>query len=384
MNCSMEEDYVPATLHFSLQQAHAGGVLLVARDKAAAATVSRALGALSATVTIVDSATAALAQIRRASYDAVFCDADLAETAALDLVATVRAYAPATPIILLTESTTEPSRPTLPSLSVTRMAKPLNAAQWATTLRRMGAVRRTSGVAQVSVRRSPFDDAVDALFVELEPVVDMRTGTSLGFEARLGSRVDGLQTHTALFECAHGLRRRTELMTQFFEILARTFAQAPEDALLFVETADDLSAYLDPSVVCPESLLDRVVLVVPSAERVDALRAAGYRIAIAHDAPGADAVRPDFVRIRGDVIRGVNGDREQLAAAERAVAHFAQLGAVAIASGVTTAEEQAALRSVGCYLAQGPLHRRRALRSSLAPTVGCGLFDVRLRRVASP
>jgi EAL domain-containing protein (putative c-di-GMP-specific phosphodiesterase class I) len=389
MHLTMEEEGVPDTVQFSLGQTHTGGVLLVARDGSAAKTVSRALGALCSKVVTVDSAVAALSEIRRTSFDAVFCDATLAGTGDVDLVATLRAYAPATPIALLSDSAMTPDRLaiTLGRMRAVRGPAPSSRPTKPT-------VRRVSGVAQVGPRGTSFDDALESLFVDLEPVVDVQSGTTLGFAARLGSRVEKLHTHGALFECAHGLRRRTELLTQFFEVVTRAFVQAPENSLLFVEgvTADDLAAYLEPSGICPASLQDRVVLALSSfgdgdletlRNRVDELRAAGYRIAISHDdAPEAEVTRPDFVTIGATAVRGLDRDPERLAAIRSAVTRLSDLGAVAIAQGVASAEEQAALRNAGCYLAQGPLHRRRALRSSLAPTVGRGLFEVRLRKVA--
>src|SRR6185369_744358 len=48
--------------------------------------------------------------------------------------------------------------------------------------------------------RDAFDSAIDSLFVDLEPIVDLASRKTVGFDARLGSRIETLQTHTSLVE----------------------------------------------------------------------------------------------------------------------------------------------------------------------------------------
>lgn len=392
------------TLKFVRPEEALSGVLVLTCDKAVAETSARIFGALGAPVITVDSATAALEHLAGSSFDIVFGDLDLRGSSGIDALSTVHAYAPDVPLVLLGDSPTTPSTEGVRTLGLLEyIQKPASDVRLSRALARardmrarsvskqlptMAPRRRRSLVAFARCRSTAFDDALDNLFVDLEPVVDLGWRAPLGFEARIGSRVPDLQTHAALFERADEIGRTSELIARSWQVIARAFLQAPADALLFVEVSP--TDLLSESLVSSHSPLsrfrDRTVLTLSSvvdvtdalAARVEVLRVEGYLFALreATDHNEGDltsnafvVLGPEFLQMSPTNVRGISMRPERLDCIARLLARCNERGTMAIAQGVDSAEEQAILRSLGCALVQGPLVRRHALRSSLAPSV---------------
>jgi EAL domain-containing protein (putative c-di-GMP-specific phosphodiesterase class I) len=390
---------VHQTLRIAAPQPESGGVIFVkGDDEHLAQRVMRLFEASCSRVIIVDSSSAALEHLLRSAFDAVFCDVDLREGSGVDALSTLRAYAPGVPLVLVGElEGTSPTRPEL----LDRIAKPATDAALSEALQRAREIRRrstaitnhppsrrVSHVARARRQQSAFDYALDSLFVDLEPIVDVTQRYPLGFEACIGSRVDGLHTRKALIDRAHEVDRGAELLARSQQVVAKAFLQAPESSLLFLEVSpsDLLAANFVYSEQPFARFRGRVVFTLSSqievtdelAWRVGCLRREEYLFAVrevfleGESVLRSDAVSrlaPEFLKMDSANVRGIHQHPDRQIAVANLVATCNERGVIALAQGLNTAEEQSVLQSLGCALVQGPLVRRHALRSSRAPSV---------------
>jgi EAL domain-containing protein (putative c-di-GMP-specific phosphodiesterase class I)/ActR/RegA family two-component response regulator len=260
----------------------------------------------------------------------------------------------------------------------------------AETVAEMDAVIPESRPAPVSERaaingagssmRMAFERAMTTLSVELEPIADAKTKKLLGYGARLFSQEETLSTESALVVCAEQLGRLEELRRRGRDLAVKTFVDAPQDALLFVDVhPTDL---LDGDLYSPEPPLariaDRVVLQVRArgltiddlCARASVLRFVGFRLAIADLDAGQACLSqiadlsPEFVKIDARLVRDVDTSAGRRRVVAALVSMCRSLDAVAIAEGVSTAEESEALSEAGCGLVQGSIvHRHKPLSS---------------------
>ena len=246
------------------------------------------------------------------------------------------------------------------------------------------AVSRAASHAYPSIRMT-FDRALETLTVDLEPISDTKTKKLLGYGARMSSLEETLSTESALVVCAERLGRLEELRRRVRDLAVKTFVKAPPDALLFVDVHP--ADLLDGDLYSPEPPLariaERVVLQVRAVgfsiadlcARASVLRFIGFRLAIADLDAGQACLSqiadlsPEFVKIDARLVRNVDASagRRRLVAA--LVAMCQTLDAVAIAEGVSTAEESESLLEAGCGLVQGPIVRRHAALTSRTSTM---------------
>ena len=233
--------------------------------------------------------------------------------------------------------------------------------------------------------RKSFDRALATLAVELEPIADGKTKKLLGYGARMSSLEDTLTTESALVVCAERLGRLEELRRRARDLAVKTFVEAPQDALLFVDVhPTDL---LDGDLYSPEPALariaERVVLQVRArglavedlCARASVLRFIGFRLAIADLDAGQPCLSqiadlsPEFVKIDARLVRNVDSSAGRRRIVAALVSMCRSLDAIAIAEGVSTAEESEALSEAGCALVQGSILLRHAPISSRRPGV---------------
>ena len=246
------------------------------------------------------------------------------------------------------------------------------------------AVSRAASHTCPSIRMT-FDRALETLTVDLEPISDTKTKKLLGYGARMTSLEETLSTESALVVCAERLGRLEELRRRVRDLAVKTFVKAPPDALLFVDVHP--ADLLDGDLYSPEPPLariaERVVLQVRAVgfsiadlcARASVLRFIGFRLAIADLDAGQACLSqiadlsPEFVKIDASLVRNVDASagRRRLVAA--LVAMCRTLDAVAIAEGVSTAEESESLLEAGCGLVQGPIVRRHAALTSRTSTM---------------
>jgi EAL domain-containing protein (putative c-di-GMP-specific phosphodiesterase class I) len=99
-------------------------------------------------------------------------------------------------------------------------------------------------------------------------------------------------------------------------------------------------------------------------ERIAALRALGFRIAIDDlgagyaDLTSLTRVAPEVVKIDMNLVRGIDADRRRTSLVRSLVDVSREMGAAVVAEGVETCAERDAVVALGCDLLQGFLIAR--------------------------
>lgn len=224
--------------------------------------------------------------------------------------------------------------------------------------------------------RDTFDRAMATLAVELEPIVDSNTKQLIGYAARMFSAEDALATEHALVAAAERLDVLEKLRRRVRDLAVMAFASCPADALLFVDVHP--SDLRDGDLYSPEPPLariaERVVLQVRArglamadlSARASVLRFVGFRLAIADLDAGQACLEqiadlsPEYVKIDARLVRGLDSSVGRRRLVSALVSMCRSLDAVAIAEGVSTAEECDALHDAGCVMVQGAIALRHA------------------------
>lgn len=221
-----------------------------------------------------------------------------------------------------------------------------------------------------------FDRALADLRIAYQPIVRSEDGALYGYEALVRGAEPGLHLPGALFAAAERLGRVGELGRCIREEVARTAAAVAEPAVVFVNLhASDLrdDSLLDGSLT---RLAPRVVLEITERaplhgiadlhERIDALRAAGFRIAVDDLGAGYSGLasfavlQPDVVKLDLSIVQ----DLDRVPLKRKLVASISgmcrELGVTVVAEGIERREEQEAAAGLGCELLQGYLFGRPA------------------------
>ena len=257
-------------------------------------------------------------------------------------------------------------RPTVDIAAVTTLPAPASGVM--TPVETLGIINAPTAAS------ATFDRAMATLVVELEPVADAKTKELIGFATRMRSDEDTLTTDSALVVMATRLDRLQELRRRARDLAVRAFASAPPNALLFVDVHP--SDLLDGDLYSPEPPLariaERVVLQVRArgialadlGARASVLRFVGFRLAIADLDVGQACLAqiadlaPEFVKIDSQLVKGLERSLGRRRLVGALVSMCRSLDAVAIAEGVSTAEEREALLASGCNLVQGAIAAR--------------------------
>ena len=241
---------------------------------------------------------------------------------------------------------------------------------------------RAASSASAAVRAA-YERAMATLAVDLEPIVDGKTKKLIGYAARMLSTEETLATETTLVAAAEALDVLEQLRRRVRDLAVKAFANCPQDALLFVDVhPTDLR---DGDLYSPEPPLariaERVVLQVRASgltmndlsARASVLRFVGFRLAIADLDVGQACLEqiadlsPEFVKIDTRLVRGLDTSAARRRLVSALVSMCRSLDAVAIAEGVSTAEECDALHEAGCGMVQGSIAARFAVPSSRRP-----------------
>jgi EAL domain-containing protein (putative c-di-GMP-specific phosphodiesterase class I) len=220
--------------------------------------------------------------------------------------------------------------------------------------------------------------------IVFQPIVDLRTGETMGFEAL------GRGTHSGLSPNPDDLLRLAEKL-RLAPQLSRLFRMAALEAAAHLPDTVHLFLNVHPSEIGDDFLVDslrefrpqssnlQLVLEVNEETVADAALMRKLRkqldeakIGIAYDDFGAGQSRlialvevpPDFVKLDMNLIRGIDRDpsRHQLVSALNKVLRTG--GIQIIAEGIETAEEAETCLQLGCHFGQGFLFGRP---SSITP-----------------
>ncbi|HEY0250493.1 MAG TPA: EAL domain-containing protein [Kofleriaceae bacterium] len=226
-----------------------------------------------------------------------------------------------------------------------------------------------------SLRRTPsVETAIDQglVQVELQPVIDLATGRTFGYESLARCKLEALASPAQLFATAieqgslaklgRELRRRSVEAMQ---------GAAVKDVTLFLNLhpaeldLQDVASAGDPLATYP----GKIVIEVPESSPIlryrfastnlDTLRRRGAQIALDDFGAGYSnfgyiaQLNPDIVKLDRELIAGVRVHSKQWKLIQSLNALCGAQGATVIAEGVETRDELAAVIAAGIPLAQG-------------------------------
>ncbi len=366
------------------------GRVLVADDEVALLRVyKRALVGAGYSVDLAGDGTRAIDLVRLGEYDTIISDISMPGMDGLELLLAVRAHDLDVPVVLVTgDPALATAMRALEYGAFRYLPKPFDLEMFtsvvdgAVLVGRMAKLRRRAlelygdpdkQVGDRAGLEASFSRALGGLWMAFQPIVNWETQTLYGYEALVRTTEPTLPHPGALIDAAERLGKLKELGRKIRDAAARAFADAPEDALLFVnlhphDLNDDVILHPDGPLT---RLAHRVVLEITERaavadgqdvrDRVAALRALGYRIAI--DDLGAGyagltafaQLEPEVVKLDMSLVRDVHlqATKRKLIRSMTELCH--DMGRVVVAEGIECAEERDAIAKLGCEMMQGYL-----------------------------
>lgn len=234
------------------------------------------------------------------------------------------------------------------------------------------------------------------LSAHFQPIVDMRSGAIVAFEALVRGPSDScLHSPVALFDAAQRCKLLVNMELCALRVVSRRFVELGLPGLLFVNVSSDVlmaglesrwrevqheiaAIGLKPENVVIELTENRPIADYARLRRIfTLLRSAGFELAIDDLGEGFSSLkrwaelRPGFVKIDRYFIEGLHRDplKQQFVRALATIAREAE--AQVIAEGVESPDELRVLQDMGFSIGQGYLFGRPhpAPASSLQPSV---------------
>jgi EAL domain-containing protein (putative c-di-GMP-specific phosphodiesterase class I)/CheY-like chemotaxis protein len=220
-----------------------------------------------------------------------------------------------------------------------------------------------------------FDRALARAWMAFQPIVEVSTRSVYAFEALLRTEEESLRRPDILIATGERLDRIHQLGRTVRNAVAASVAQAPLDALLFVNVhgleLDDEDLYSTTSALAPHAA--RIVLEITErtsvdpevgSSRVARLRKLGYRIAVddlgaGYAALGAlAALEPEVVKLDMSLIRDLDQHDNKRRIVRAITRMCSELGSRVVAEGIETSGERQACTDAGVDLLQGFLFAR--------------------------
>ncbi len=255
------------------------------------------------------------------------------------------------------------------SSSATRAAVVIPAARPALVSSRRSASQSSRNASEDS---AAFASVLGSIWMAFQPIVSLgRGGAVVAYEALVRSHDAALSSPPKLFERAASAGRRLELARAIRERCAAAVVELPPAVSLFVNV--DALDLLDPELFRPDSAFCRsaktVVLEITEregleqikdiTERVHALRALGFRIAVDDLGAGYSGLssiallEPEYVKLDMSLTRDIAASPIKRRLVSSMTDACRDLGIHLIAEGVENEGEARALGALGCDLAQG-------------------------------
>lgn len=210
---------------------------------------------------------------------------------------------------------------------------------------------------------------LDEFTTVLQPIRDLVSGRTVGFEALTRTRRDSGSAVEEWLAAARDLNLHAELEIRLARAALRTLYVIPTGAFLSLNVSPDV--LVDPRFthMVGGTRLDRVVLEITEnqrvtdygtlAARVGWLRSRGARIAVDDVGSGYSTlghvvqVHPEMIKLDAGLTRGVDVDDTRRLLVE-ALSSFARATrAILVAEGVESDKELDALRRAGVHYGQG-------------------------------
>jgi EAL domain-containing protein (putative c-di-GMP-specific phosphodiesterase class I) len=218
-----------------------------------------------------------------------------------------------------------------------------------------------------------FDRALAQLWLAYQPIVDARTGRSVGYEALARSREAGLERPDRILLEAERLGRMLDFERRVRECAAERLPALPQGCDLWlnlhpVSLQDDelasASGVLAPwaARIVLEITERRALAATPElSTRVGALRARGFRIAVDDLGSGYSGLNsfatllPEYIKYDRELIDGLAMSAPKRSLIRSLNSVCTQLGVQPLAEGIETAEDRDQAVALGCTLLQGYL-----------------------------
>ena len=364
-------------------------ILVAEDDDLGRRLIQRILGPWDWDVVIVADGAQALQRFSTERFDVVLTDIFMPNLDGIALLRAIRELDLEVPIIVITGAPDMPSAISAIELGAYGyLPKPFDIdhlrslLQRAVQLSRMARIKREAMNALGSAHPRAgdrigldvvFGRAMESLWMAYQPIVRATDHRLFGYEALMRSSEPALPHPGAVLDAAEKLGRMHALGQHVRARAAEPIMHCEPDTALFVNVhASDLidEALLDNGAPLSR-IASRVVLEVTERaslddvpdvkERVQALRAMGYRIAV--DDLGAGyagltsftLLEPDVVKLDMDLVRGIDTNRTKRSIVSSMVTLCHEMKSVVVAEGVETSAERDALVDLGCDLIQGYL-----------------------------
>ncbi len=209
----------------------------------------------------------------------------------------------------------------------------------------------------------------EGLWMLFQPIIDLRAGSLIGYEALARFDPEQLRPPTAWFERAAALGMLTELELVAARSSFSRLAGMPMHAYLAVNVSPATLAstsFLEDMSTVPG---ERIVLEVTEHAKVEdydalndalrRLRAQGVRLAIDDAGAGFASMQhivrlaPDFIKLDIGLTRNIDADPVRRALATALISFASEIGAAMIAEGIETEAEFETLRGLGIAFGQG-------------------------------
>ena len=359
-------------------------ILVVDDDNALRSAITRLLVADGHEVIQAADGVACEHALRHERFDAVLADLCLPPLTDLDIIKIVRQHDPAVPIVVMTGMPTMTTAIGSLEFGVYRyLTKPFDPARMRDIVGRASRLhalsRWTERAAKLDTNgidvdrvdiESQFRHALDTVWLAVQPIVDVRTGCPIAYEALLRSDAEHLGRPDDLLRVAFELGRFPDL-ARVIRWRASTLAHSlPLDCSLYVnlhptELMDDL--LLDIGGLAANA--DRIVLEITEraslsdvhdlASRIASLRRAGFRLAIDDLGTGYSGLssmtqlEPDVVKLDMSLVRDVTDSLMKRTVIRAMTDLCSMLDLALVAEGVETIREKQTLQELGVQLMQG-------------------------------
>lgn len=369
--------------------------VLVVDDEAAVLQLTAKL--LSRAGFVVDEAGSgevALRRLEEHSYSAILSDINMEGMSGLDLLQTIREKDLDTPVILITGGPSLQTaidamawgahryllKPVAPKELIDTVTRAVLLSDLARLKREAFALRGAQGlqVDDEQALHATFTRAIEKLSVVFHPIVSLKQGRTLGFEALVRSGEPTLGHPEALLGTAALLGRSEELTRAIYAKIAERAPELPEGRLLFVNVHPpdllDHSLHGIGSPLAP--FANRIVLEITERTSIEKmgditnivknLRLLGYRLAVDDLGTGYAGLSsftqlsPEIVKLDRSLVEGLDGNPTKQRVVRAMLQLCADLKMQVISEGIETETEREALAALGADLLQGYLFGRPA------------------------
>jgi EAL domain-containing protein (putative c-di-GMP-specific phosphodiesterase class I) len=362
-------------------------LLLADDDEGLRRIFARAFRADGFEVEVAEDGEAALRMLEDQRYDAVLTDISMPRLSGIELLRAVRERDADVPIVLMTGGPDlETALQAIEHGAFRYLVKPVQLNELKSVVRRAAAFHRLAKLKREALAylgdndallgdrntlERTFERALAGLWMAFQPIVRWPNRELFGHEALVRTSETLLQRPPDLIGAAERLRKLPALGRAIRDHVAAHMSNAPGAVFVNLHAADLLDDHLYDVASPLSAHADRVVLeiteraglddVKDARARVERLKAMGYRVAV--DDLGAGyagltsfaQLEPHIVKLDMSLVRGLHGEPTKRKLVGSIVHLCRDLGIVAVAEGVETADERDALEQLGCSLLQGYL-----------------------------